>query len=135
VKSRLLVILAVAGILVSGYLFWKGADPASVTCSIGGGCETVLSSPYAKMFGFPVAGLGIIWYVVALTLVWLVYFRRVWAELPIQIWAAFGLAFSFYLLYLEKYKIGAYCTWCLVSLGLVILITVLVFAKTRQNAK
>lgn len=84
------------------------------------------------MFGLPVAGFGVLWYIVALILVWLVYFKRIWATLPFQIWTLSGLGFSFYLLYLEKYKIGAYCTWCLVSLGLVVLITSLVFAKKKS---
>ncbi len=132
-RKRFLLILIVAGLLVSAYLYLKTFDPSSVTCSIGGGCETVLSSQYAKIAGFPIAGLGVFWYLVALILVWLVYFKRIWAELPIQIWLAGGLAFSFYLLYLEKYKIGAYCTWCLVSLGLVVLIFVLVFVKKRKK--
>lgn len=121
-----------AGILVSGYLLLKTNDPSSVVCSIGGGCETVLSSQYAKLFGLPVAGLGIFWYLAALVLVWLVYFKRIWAELPLRIWAIGGLAFSLYLLYLEKYQIGAYCTWCLVSLGLAVLINGLIFIKKKK---
>ena len=130
-KQRILVVLIVAGMLVSGYLLWKSADPSSVTCSIGGGCETVLSSSYSKFLGIPVAGFGLVWYLVALALVWLTLFRRIWAELPLQAWAVGGLAFSLYLLYLEKYVIGAYCTWCLVSLGLVILIFTLIFATKK----
>jgi|SRR3990167_5201451 len=130
-RSKILLIAVVVGIVVSGYLYLKTLDPSSVTCSIGGGCETVLSSQYAKIFGLPVAGLGVLWYLVSLLLVWLVYFKRIWATLPFQIWVSIGLVFSLYLLYLEKYKIGAYCTWCLVSLGLVILIFTLIFAKKR----
>lgn len=126
---RVMLIMIVAGAMISGYLYIKTFNPSSITCSIGGGCETVLSSHYSKIAGFPIAGLGVIWYLVALLLVWLVYFKRVWATLPFQIWATGGLAFSLYLLYLEKYQIGAYCTWCLVSLGLVILIFTLVFVK------
>lgn len=131
-KQRLLVIFIVAGILVSGYLFWKTFDPSSITCSIGGGCETVLSSRYAKIYGLPVAGMGVFWYLATLVLVWLVYFKRIWAELPLRIWAVVGLAFSLYLLYLEKYQIGAYCTWCLISLGLVVLINGLIFIKKKR---
>lgn len=130
-KHKILLVLVVAGIIVSSYLYITTFDPSSVTCSLGGGCETVLSSHYAKILGFPVAGLGIAWYLVALILTWLIYFRRIWSELPMQFWAIGGLGFSLYLLYLEKYKIGAYCTWCLVSLGLVVLINTLVFAKKR----
>ncbi|MCR4307254.1 MAG: vitamin K epoxide reductase family protein [Candidatus Berkelbacteria bacterium] len=131
-RQRLLIILMMAGILVSGYLLLKTNDPSSVVCSIGGGCETVLSSQYAKLYGLPVAGLGVFWYLAALVLVWLVYFKRIWAELPLRIWSIGGLAFSLYLLYLEKYQIGAYCTWCLVSLGLVILINGLIFIKKKK---
>ncbi|MDP3992712.1 MAG: vitamin K epoxide reductase family protein [bacterium] len=131
-RQRLLIILVMAGILVSGYLLLKTSDPSSVVCSIGGGCETVLSSPYAKLYGLPVAGLGVFWYLAALVLVWLVYFKRIWAELPLRVWAIGGLAFSLYLFYLAKYQIGAYCTWCLVSLGLVVLINGLIFIKKKK---
>lgn len=130
-KHKLLLVFVVAGIIVSSYLYLKTYDPSSVACSVGGGCETVLSSHYAKIFNFPVAGLGILWYLGALILTWLVYFRRIWSELPLKIWAGGGLAFSLYLLYLEKYVIRAYCTWCLVSLGLVVLIVTVIFAKKR----
>ncbi len=76
--------------------------------------------------------MGIFWYLAALILTWLVYFKRIWAELPLRIWAIGGLAFSLYLLYLEKYQIHAYCTWCLVSLGLVVLINGLIFFKKKK---
>lgn len=130
-KQRVLFLLVAAGLIISSYLYWKTFDPSSVVCSIGGGCETVLSSSYAKIAGFPIAGLGVIWYASALILVWLVYFQRIWAELPFRLWALAGLAFSLYLLYLEKYQIHAYCTWCLSSLALVVLITVLSFARKK----
>ena len=73
-RQRILVVLIVAGMLISGYLLWKSADPASVACSIGGGCETVLSSSYSKLFGFPVAAFGLFWYLAGLALVWVTPF-------------------------------------------------------------
>src|SRR3989338_9361244 len=131
-RSKILTLLAVAGAVVSAYLYLKTFDPSSVICSVGGGCETVLSSQYAKIFDFPVAGLGLVWYLALLALIWLVYFKRVWAELPVQIWGLCGLLFSLYLLYLEHFKIHAYCTWCLVSLGIVVLINGLIFIKKTK---
>lgn len=130
-RVRILLVLAAAGVAVSSYLYLKSADPGSVVCSIGGGCEVVLSSKYAKFYGFPVAGMGILWYVVTLGLIYLVFFRRVWSELPLRIWAVIGLAVSLYLLALEMFVIHYYCTWCLVSLGLVILITLTSLVKRR----
>jgi len=130
-KQRLLVILSVAGLLISGYLVAKTADPSSVVCSFGGGCETVLASQFSKIDGISVAMLGVAWYLGTLALIWLVYFKRVWAELPLRLWAATGLAFSLYLLYLEKYQIHAYCTWCLTSLGVVVLLNILSWVKSK----
>jgi len=130
--TKALVILTGAGIIVAGYLTLKTADPGSVVCSIGGGCETVLSSQYAKIAGFPVAGLGLLWYMTLLAVTWLVYAKRVWSPLVAMIWVSGGLLFSLYLLYVSRFLIGAYCTWCLVSLGLVALISLLVFTKGRK---
>ena len=126
-----MVVLAAAGLLVSIYLVAKTADPSSVVCSIGGGCETVLSSQYSKIFGLPVAWLGIAWYVVTLILIWLVYFKRSWAQMYFWLWATVGLLFSLYLLYLEKFQIHAYCTWCLSSLAIVVLINALSWGKSK----
>lgn len=130
-KQKALTILAVAGLIIAGYLLFKTSDPSSVVCSVGGGCETVLSSQYAKMFGLPTAGFGVIWYAFALILIWLVYFKRIWVELYFRIWAIGGLVFSLYLLYLERYQIHAYCTWCLTSLAIVVLINGLIWVKSK----
>jgi len=129
--NRILLLLIVAGVLVSAYLVYKAGDPSSVACSIGGGCEKVLSSEYAKLYGYSVALYGLVWYLAGLILVWLVYIRRIWTKSIFQLWALGGLGFSLYLLYLEAYQIHAYCTWCLVSLGLVTLLTALSFVKSK----
>ena len=129
--SRILILLVVAGVMISTYLLYKEGDPSSVACSIGGGCEKVLSSEYAKLYGYSIALYGLVWYLTGLALIWLVYIRRIWTKTIFQLWAFSGLFFSLYLLYLEATKIHAYCTWCLISLGLVILITGLSFVKSK----
>lgn len=130
-RSRLLVILASVGVVVSSYLTLKAADPSSIVCSIGGGCEKVLSSQYATMFGAPVSAYGLVWYLAVLGLVFGVYINRSVSSYILKLFALLGLVFSLYLFWVSRYLIGAYCTWCLVSLGLVVLINFLVFTKHR----
>jgi len=127
--GKSLTILAVLGLLVSIYLTFKTYDPSSVTCSIGGGCEVVLSSPYAKIFHIPVSVMGIAWYVVQLGLIYTIFImkRAATNKWLLPIWAVVGFGFSLYLLYLEAFVINAYCTWCLVSLAIVTATTLLVF--------
>lgn len=127
--ARILLVLGVAGVLVSAYLTYKTSDPSGVVCSLGGGCETVLSSKYSKLFGIPVSAFGLLWYVAMLGVTWWIFFKRIWSSSIAVIWALAGLFFSLYLLYLEAFVIHAYCTWCLVSLGLVVIINIMVFTK------
>jgi len=132
---RLLTILAGAGLLVSVYLTVITYDPSSVACSIGGGCETILSSPYAKIFGIPVSAYGILWYIFQLAVIYLVLIKKDQHPVVLKWWIGLGLAISLYLLYLEAIVIHAYCTWCLVSLAIVIITTVLVFWRQTKGEK
>lgn len=124
-KEKVIIILSGLGVIVSSYLVLKTLDPSTVTCAIVTGCEEVLSSRYAKIGGFPIAGLGVIWYLVTLTLVWLVYGRRLLRKIVLIMWATIGLIFSAGLIYISSFEIGAYCIWCLTSSALVSLIFVI----------
>ena len=130
-RSRLLVILAASGLVISAYLTLKSADPASVICGVGG-CEKVLSSQYAYLFGLPVAGYGLAWYLGILGLTYLTITTRNLEPIWLYLLAVAGLLFSLYLLWVSRFVIGAYCPWCLTSLGLVVLINLLVFTVPRR---
>lgn len=132
-RLRAMILLGGIGIVVATYLTLMAHSPESVVCSIGGSCEIVLSSKYASFYGMPTAAFGIIWYVAFLFILWLALIKRMWSVLPLQIWAVGGLVTSLYLLYLEAFVIHAYCTWCLVSLGVIVLLNLLVFAKKKSN--
>ena len=133
--GRILTILAALGLAVSVYLTFKTYDPSSVACSIGGGCETVLSSKYAYFFGIPVSVYGITWYVIQLGLLYFVVFRKRFGLKELRIWALLGLAFSLYLLTAEIFFIHAYCTWCLVSLAIVLTTIILLFLPNSKGVR
>lgn len=132
-KTKLRLLLIAAGLVVSGYLAFKSSDPGAVVCSIGGGCETVLTSRYAKLLGMPVADFGLVWYLISFLLAWQIWIKQNWPVWFFRAWTAIGLSVSLYLLYLEKYVIHAYCTWCLVSLAFVGLLFILSFFTTKER--
>ncbi len=134
-SGRILTILAALGLAVSIYLTFKTYDPSSVACSIGGGCETVLSSKYAYFFGIPVSIYGIAWYIIQLGLLYMIVFRKRFGIKELRIWAMLGLAFSLYLLAAEVFFIHAYCTWCLVSLTIVTITIILLFLPNLKGVQ
>ncbi len=133
--GRILTTLAALGLAVSIYLTFKTYDPSSVACSIGGGCETVLSSKYAYFIGIPVSVYGIAWYLVQIGLLYLIVFRQRFGLKELRVWALLGLAFSLYLLAAEIFLIHAYCTWCLVSLAIVVITTILLFLPNLKGVR
>ncbi len=105
-------LLALAGVVVAGYLTYVHYQPDALICTSGGGCETVQESSYAELAGIPVALLGLLGYVAVLVLV-------VWdSELARTLAAAIALTaagFAVYLLVLQAFVIDAWCVWCLVN--------------------
>lgn len=132
-KQRLLVVLSFLGLGISIYLVLKTHDPSTVICSLGGGCEKVLSSQYSKLFGYPVAGFGVLWYLVEVILAWFTYYQRLLPNTYVKLWGIAGLIFSLYLFGLEAFKIHSYCTWCLASLTVVILINIVTFGTRSKT--
>lgn len=57
-RHALVAALASAGALETAYLTWAKAADAAVACGLGGGCGSVLDSPYAAVAGVPLPLLG-----------------------------------------------------------------------------
>jgi uncharacterized membrane protein len=105
-------LVAVAGIVVAGYLTRAHYGDGSLVCPVGGGCETVQESEYAELAGIPVALLGLIAYSVLLALIlWDVPLARLGAAAL----ALTGLLFSAFLLVVQAFVIEAFCIWCLAN--------------------
>jgi len=125
----LIRILCVLGLGVSGYLTWThlaGTDPY---CGSAHGCSDVQNSPYSEVVGIPVSVIGLIGYVVLLTLSLLR--GRLGPDVEIYVpvlsfgAALIGVIYSGYLTYLEVSVIGAWCYWCVTSAVIITAIWVL----------
>ena len=118
----LLLILAVLGVVVSALALREhyrtyGDSPCSINEHWD--CGVVNHSPYAMLGGFPVAALGIAGYILMGVLAFLRSFRL----LLVPTFA--GLAFSLYLANIEANVLGVWCIYCVISLGIVSLISLL----------
>ena len=104
-------VLALIGAGIAGYLTYthfKGSPPVCLTS----GCEVVQNSRWSKLFGIPVALLGLLAYlsIVTTTLVRHPLAKQLGATMALT-----ALGFNAYLLYVQAYDIGRYCTWCVAN--------------------
>lgn len=108
-----MVVLAVVGIAIAGYLAVTKLSGEVPACGPLRGCETVNTSEYSEFFGVPVALFGVAYSIVGLGAAiawWRVGDRR---ALYLQYgMGLLGLLAMVYLSYLELFVIGAICVWC-----------------------
>lgn len=121
--------LALSGAAVSGYLLAARYGDVPLSCTTGG-CEAVQSSRYAEVFGFPVAGLGLLGYLLVLATA---LARGPLAQAAGAALALAAAGFSAYLLVIQLAVIGAVRDWCLASDALTSLVAVLAFLRLRAG--
>lgn len=108
-------IVALAGLADSIYLTVHHYTAEPVPCSIITGCEQVLTSEYAELYGVPTAAFGVAAYLTAFVLSSLAAFGNR------QMWSLFGAVvivmsiFTGWLIYLQAIVIEAFCQFCLIS--------------------
>lgn len=96
------------GFAVSAALAWEYLGDSGGMCTVGGGCDTVRSSPYASLLGIPVPVVGLIYFGL---LAVLLAARRLRA---LRALSAVGALAGAGFLALQGLVIGAFCPWCVV---------------------
>ena len=123
----IILALSFCGIADSAYIAKNELQGAPLLCTAQNlsGCNTVASSPYARLFGVPVAEYGVFFYgvVFVLAALELILFDRLLRRV-LQGVALAGVAASLYFTVVQVYFIGAFCTYCSVSAGIALLVLV-----------
>ena len=119
-----LAFLAVLGIAVSSLALREHYRTDTSPCSINEkwDCGIVNHSPYAVLWGVPVAAIGMAGYL----LLGLLALKR-WYKLLLLLSLA-ALAFSLYLAHIEAHVLGVWCIYCVASLGVISAFSLLVLA-------
>jgi uncharacterized membrane protein len=117
----ILAFLSLAGVLVSSLALQVHYSTATEPCSINErwDCGIVNHSSYAMAFGVPVAAIGIGGY---LLLGVLALARR---RFLLVVAAVVGLCFALHLSEIERNILSVWCLYCVISQGIIALITLL----------
>ncbi len=126
-----LIVLAVIGIVASTLALREHYRTDTSPCSINErwDCGIVNHSPYAVLLGVPVAAIGMVGYSL---LGILAFKRRYMALLPLSLGA---LAFSLYLAHIEKDLLGVWCIYCVASLGVISVFSLLVLGVVLSRGR
>jgi vitamin-K-epoxide reductase (warfarin-sensitive) len=132
--KNLLFILAVLGLIASSLALREhyrtyGDSPCSINERWD--CGVVNHSQYAMLGPIPVAAVGMFGYILMAALA----FLRSYRLLIVPTFA--GLAFSLYLAHIEKDLLGVWCVYCVISLAIISLMSLLtlgvVLASVGRN--
>ncbi|SPE43890.1 Vitamin K epoxide reductase family protein [Candidatus Sulfotelmatobacter sp. SbA7] len=117
-----LILLAVVGIAASSLALREHYRTDTSPCSINDrwDCGIVNRSPYAMLFGVPVAVIGIAGYLLLGGLA----FRKAYRLMLVA--ALVGLGFSLYLAHIESAVLGVWCVYCVISLGVISVLSLLI---------
>ena len=111
--------ISIVGMLLTAYLTFTSLTGSSVKgCSAGSGCDVVLSSRWATMFGLPTSFWGFLAYAGLAAIAFIKGAEKHWR----YAWTAslLGVAYSVYLSTVSLTVLKAACPYCLTSLSLMI---------------
>ena len=127
-----LILLTLLGFIASGLALREHYRTDSSPCSINEhwDCGIVNHSPFAVLAGVPVAVIGMAGYVILAALA----LKRAYGLFLAA--ALVGLSFSLYLAHVEAHILGVWCIYCVASLVVISLLTLLgigtlVLSRTR----
>lgn len=133
-----IALVALVGLIDAGYLTVEHLSGRSVRCVVTTGCDAVLSSSYATIFGdFPLAALGALAYFTVFSLATLAAFGYGAARGLLLPLVCVMFAAALWLVYVQAFVLRAFCFYCLVSAALTTTLAALVvtrwfFGKRRR---
>jgi len=126
-----IAIVSLCGLADAIYLTVEHITGESVKCTIIHGCSEVLSSPYATVSGYPLAGVGALAYFTVFSLAILALFSyRIAGQLLLPLVVVMSLM-SLWLIYLQAFVIHHFCQFCLLSAATTFVLTALVIVQRK----
>jgi uncharacterized membrane protein len=122
-------LIALVGLTEATYLTVIFLNGETAVCGGSADCFKVLGSSYAKIGGIPVAGLGALAYFSVFTFATFAAFDYGQARKFFN-WAVITMfAVTLWLLFVQAFRLHAFCRYCLFSAALVFLLMGLVVAR------
>jgi uncharacterized membrane protein len=130
------IVIALAGLADSIYLTIHHYNGEAVPCSITGGCETVLTSLYAEIYGVPLGLYGAAAYFTAFALALLAVYGNSFTWKLYGLLSATMFLFSCWLIFVQWHYINAFCQFCLLSAltSTILFVLFLISLSSRSDA-
>lgn len=128
--------LALMGIMVAFYDAYSIYNGQPLWCPPPiNGCNEVANSPYARIFNLPVGYYGVVYYLYMFGLAALLAFYPFSHGLRFAAlaYAALGVCFSIYFMYLQIAFIHAFCIYCLASAVTTLLLFIAALSHFRAT--
>lgn len=121
-----MLMCALIGIADAFYVAQASYTGRPLWCAILEGCNVVLQSPYARLFGVQASYVGLVFYLHMFGLAALLAFDPFSRGLRIGalVYTAAGVCYSGYFAYLQLVAIRAPCLYCIISAVLTVLLFV-----------
>lgn len=127
----IIAFLSLPGLILSAYLTYGHYSSSELICSEKNGfsCNAVINSEYSEIFGFPIAILGVIGYLLIFFINLPFINKKIFflendtIDVHTFTLALIGIIFTVYFNYLQLFIIGAICVFCEISALLMLLIT------------
>ncbi len=136
VFSVLILFLSFLGFLDATYLTILHFKNAFPPCRITSGCETVLSSKYAAIYGIPISLIGSLFYLllIGLSILILTDFKKIFTK-ALTLSVLSGALVSAILIYIQFFLLKTFCQYCLFSevVNFLLLGAALLFLSKKEN--
>ena len=133
----IMLALALLGIVVAFYDAYAIHNGQELWCPPPiSGCNEVASSRYARIFNLPVGYYGVVYYLYMFGLAALLAFDPFSRGLRFAAlgYAALGVCFSIYFMYLQFAFIHAFCIYCFISAVTTVLLLIAALSHLRASA-
>ncbi len=117
--------LGLYGFLLASHIHSKKAQKTKLVCPMRSNCDTVIHSDYSTLFGISVEVLGMIYYAFIGGVYGLIFVFGYSSPLIflVLLWCSLGaVVFSIYLVLIQALVLRQWCSWCLMSASITILI-------------
>jgi len=125
-SDLLLIFIGFAGFMLSFYIYTKKHAKQPLICPLRTKCESVVHSDYSRFMGIPVEKLGMLYYAFVAIVhgIFLILPSAPQPEfiLVSLIISFFAFLFSLYLISIQAFVLKQWCTWCIFSAMLCVII-------------
>ncbi len=128
-------VIAMIGLTEATYLTVIFLSGETAVCGQSADCFKVLGSSYARVGGFPVSGLGALAYFSVFTFAIFAAFDYDRARKFFSWTVLIMFAVTLWLLFVQAFRLHAFCRYCLFSAALVFLLTGLVVARPSSTPR